>query len=77
MPKLHYLPTTDELRERTLSAAQRKRRESEERRLDRLYLETARILLARGINPSTCPMNYCYEAFAEAKKNFEPDPLIS
>jgi hypothetical protein len=77
MERLRYLPTSEELRLSALTPVQRRRRELEEARLNRVYREAARILLSRGLIPSTCPMYYCYEAFAEAKRRLGPDPLIS
>ncbi len=77
MSKLRYLPTNEELRLSTLTPEQRKRREMEDRRLIPVYDETVRILLAKGLNPSSCPIWHCREAYAEAKRRLGPDPLIT
>jgi hypothetical protein len=71
--KLRYLPTNDELRELTLPPSKRGRK----RPVEPVYLEATRILLAKGLNPSTCAIWYCREAYAEAKNRLGPDPLIS
>jgi hypothetical protein len=76
--KLRYLPTSEELWESTLPEAERKRRQAERKRpVDKIYFETARILLSRGLDPSNCDYFYCQEAFEEAKRRLGPEPLIS
>ena len=77
MPKLRYLPTSEELRLSTLTPAQRQQKEWDERCRDRVIAETVRILLRRGHNPSTCEMCHCYEALADAKRRLGPAPLFS
>ena len=68
--KLRYLPTSEELRQSTLPPAKRKRP------AEKVYVEAARILLAKGLIPATCPIWHCHEAYAEAKRRLLPDPLI-
>ena len=78
MTKLRYLPTNDELLDFSLPEAERKRRaEWRKRPAERIYHETARILLARGLDPSTCHFFFCREAYEEARRRLGPDPLIS
>jgi hypothetical protein len=78
MDKLRYLPTSDELWASTLPEEERKRWEAERKRpTERVYYEAAKILLARGLNPSTCHLYLCREAVVEAKRRLGPDPLIS
>lgn len=80
MEKLRYLPTNDELWLSTLPEAERKRRQAAHKRpVEKVYYETARILLAKGLDPSNCDIFYTLEAFEEAKRRLgiAPDPLIS
>ncbi|OAI42081.1 hypothetical protein AYO41_04770 [Verrucomicrobia bacterium SCGC AG-212-E04] len=78
MEPLRYLPTNDELLDSAVPPAERKRRAVERNRpKDKIYVEAARILLARGHDPGTCPVWFAHEAYAEAKARLTPDPLIS
>ena len=70
MPKLRYLPTSEELRQSTLPPAKRNRP------IEKIYSEAARILLGKGLIPATCPIWHCHEAYAEAKRRLVPDPFI-
>ena len=55
--KLRFLPTNDELLDFNLPEAERKRRAVWRKRPDeKVYIETARILLAQGHDPSGCPI---------------------
>ncbi len=78
MSKLRYLPTSDELWLSTLSEEKRKKELAKRiRPIEEVYTLATKILLAQGLNPSTCDYYYCREAFDEAKRRLGPAPLIS
>lgn len=64
--KLRLLPSRTDLVPLKVSAWERK--------IDSL---TSRILIARGLDPVTCPNWFFHEALHEAKQRLGPRPLIS